>query len=79
MGRMSDVAETESYLLGEIDERDLAALQQHGVIVQVLEDRPEETPGGKPSPHRGLDAGGSGPSRPNLLLPAWIPRSQTST
>lgn len=38
---------TESYVLGEIEENDIKGLQDKGVIVQVLEDKPEvEMPGG---------------------------------
>jgi len=44
--KMSDVTATESYLLGRIEEADIQALQERGIIIEVLEEQPEtETPG----------------------------------
>jgi len=44
--RMTNIQRTESYVLGEIDEADIAALRQKGLVIQVLEDQPRvETPG----------------------------------
>ena len=46
LATMTDVQRTESYVLGEINQADIAALQKKGLIVQVLEDEFEaETPG----------------------------------
>ena len=42
---MSNVENTDSYLLGDIEETDIPALQKSGVIVQPIEARSrEETP-----------------------------------
>lgn len=44
--RMQNVERTESYVLGEIDENDIAALEQGGLVVQELPAAtPAETPG----------------------------------
>jgi len=46
LAKMTNVERTESYLLGEINPSDVAALQKKGLIIQVLEDEFEaETPG----------------------------------
>nr|MBC7245292.1 S8 family serine peptidase [Chloroflexota bacterium] len=44
--KMTNVQRTESYVLGEIDEADIPALRQKGLVIQVLEEQPRaETPG----------------------------------
>lgn len=44
--KITNVQRTESYVLGEINETDIPALQQKGLIIQVLEAQPKaETPG----------------------------------
>ncbi|MGB9879726.1 MAG: S8 family serine peptidase, partial [Anaerolineae bacterium] len=49
--KMSNVQRTESYVLGEIDEADIAALRQEGLVIQVLEEQPRvETPGEEVEP-----------------------------
>jgi serine protease AprX len=46
LAALANAQQTESYVLGEIDEAKIAALRKKGLIVQVLEDVPEpETPG----------------------------------
>ncbi len=52
--RLTNVQQTESYVLGEIDAADIPDLEAQGLIVQVLEDQPEvETPGSEVQPHPG--------------------------
>ncbi|MBC7262025.1 MAG: hypothetical protein H5T63_08425, partial [Chloroflexi bacterium] len=49
--KMTNVQRTESYVLGEIDEADIAALRQEGLVIQVLEEQPRvETPGEEVEP-----------------------------
>lgn len=44
---MTDSESTDSYLLGEVDEDKIAALEEAGLIVEILEEQPQaETPGG---------------------------------
>ena len=53
--KMTQVDQTESFLVGEIDEGDITELQRQGLVVQAPEDRPEaETPGGESEPIPGV-------------------------
>lgn len=53
--KMTQVEETESYLLGEIDEDDIPDLEQQGLIVQIVEEEGKpETPGGESVPIPGI-------------------------
>lgn len=46
--QMTDLSQTESYVLGDVEAADIPALEARGLIVQVLEDQPlAETPGGE--------------------------------
>ena len=54
--KMKQIDETESYLLGEIEEGEIKGLEDQGVIVQRLEEQEEpETPGRVPRPIPGLE------------------------
>lgn len=54
--KMMHIDETDSYLLGEIDESDIEGLQNQGVIIQRVEEKEEpETPGRIPRPFSGLE------------------------
>jgi serine protease AprX len=54
---------TDSFLVGEIEERNIPQLQQQGVIVQVIEDKPiAETPGREPEIYPGVRSRGLRPS-----------------
>lgn len=79
---MTQLDETESYLLGEIDEDDIRHLEQEGLIVQLVEEQPEpETPaaGAEPIPGVRIQRARIGPparavelaidwTRPNFYL-----------
>ena len=54
---------TESFLLGDIDETAIPQLQQKGLIVQVLDDKPTpETPGREPEISVGVRSKGRRPA-----------------
>ena len=49
--RMTGVERTDSFLVGQIEESAISALQEQGVIVQVLEDEaPPSAPGARATP-----------------------------
>jgi subtilisin family serine protease len=76
--KVKDGQTTESYVIGDVEESDIAGLEQKGLIVQPLEERPatEETPGanwelrGTPGPPRPMAAPSIDEAGPNFYLVA---------
>src|SRR5215203_929253 len=69
---MSQVQETQSYLLGEIEEGDIPQLKKQGLIIQPIDDQPgSDTPGlgmGLRSSIRGMPSEGFESDRARRVL-----------
>ncbi len=53
---MQNINETESFVVGEINERDIVKLREKGVIIKILEEEPiVETPAAVQRPMKGIE------------------------
>lgn len=75
--KMKQIDETESYLLGEIDEGEIKGLEGQGIIVQRIEEKEEpETPGRVPRPVRGPEPRLAREARPAMAAGPTVDRAK---